>query len=110
MDVHKKSYVIAASCDDEIVKKWTTTADPQTTADQLNCFFAGAEIYSAYEAGVSGFMLHRVLLASGIKNIVVHAASIEVESHNRVKTDKRDARKIAEQLVVAGAKIASDVS
>ena len=98
MDVHKKSYVIAASCDGEIVKKWTTTADPQTTVEQLKRFFEGAEIYSGYEAGFSGFTLHRVLVAGGIKNKVINAGSIEVESNNRVKTDKRDARKIAEQL------------
>lgn len=98
IDVHKKSYVIAAHCDGEIVKKWTTPADPDSTAEQLTKFFKGAEVHSAYEAGFSGFKLHRVLAAAGVNSRVVHAASIEVKSNDRVKTDKRDAKKIAEQL------------
>ena len=46
----------------------------------------------------SGFWLHRALEAAGIKCLVVHAASIEVSSRDRVKTDKRDSLKIAQQL------------
>ena len=98
IDVHKKSYVIAACCDGEVVKKWTSTANPITLAQQLSKFFDGAEVHSAYEAGFSGFKLHRVLISAGIKSRVINAASIEVESNSRVKTDKRDAKKIAEQL------------
>lgn len=98
IDVHKKSYVISAHCDGVVVKKWSTPALAERTAEQLNEYFKGAEIFSAYEVGFSGFGLHRTLVAAGVKNIVVNAASIEVEANNRVKTDKRDARKIAEQL------------
>jgi transposase len=65
---------------------------------QLHKYFPGAEIHSAYEAGFSGFGLHRELHRQGIKSIVVHAAAIEVAANSRVKTDKRDVRKIAEQL------------
>ncbi len=43
-------------------------------------------------------MLHRVLEQAGIENIVVNPGSIEVAIHNRVKTDKRDALKIATLL------------
>ena len=95
MDVHKKSYVIAAHCDGVIVKRWTTSPSRSKTAAQLKKYFVGAEIHSAYEAGFSGFSLHRVFVSAGIHNRVVNAASIEVESNNRVKTDKRDAQKIA---------------
>ena len=54
-------------------------------------------------AGDSGFWLRRTPLdgaleAAGIKCLVVHAASIEVSSRDRVKTDKRDSLKIAQQL------------
>src|SRR3989338_7963564 len=89
MDVHKKSYVIAAYCDGVVVKKWTTPASPDSAAEQLNRFFKGAAISSAYEAGFSGFKLQRVLALAGIKSIVVNAASIEVKSNDRVKTDTR---------------------
>jgi transposase len=66
----------------------------------LRKYFAGAEVFSAYEAGFSGFSLHRFLTSNGVNNIVVNAASIEVGARDRVKTDKRDSLKIATQLSV----------
>ena len=43
-------------------------------------------------------MLHRILESAGIKNLVVHAGSIEVASRDRVKTDRRDSHKLADLL------------
>jgi transposase len=98
IDVHKKKYVVSAVFEGDVVKTWTTEAAPAKLKEQILKFFSGAEIGSAYEAGFSGFSLHRVLVAAGIVNKVVNAASIEVESNNRVKTDKQDSKKIAIQL------------
>lgn len=98
IDVHKKSYVIVARVQQTIAKKWTTTANPEELAEQLLKYFAGATLHSVYEAGFSGFVLHRVLVQAGVDNIVVHAAAVEVAAHNRVKTDTRDAAKLAQQL------------
>ncbi|WP_235112000.1 transposase [Acaryochloris sp. 'Moss Beach'] len=98
IDVHKKTYTVVARFEEEVVKKWTTKASPQSLAQQLLKYFDGATIYSAYEAGFSGFVLHRELEAHGIQNIVVNAAGIEVAVNNRVKTDKRDALKLATLL------------
>ena len=78
IDVHKKSYAVVARVGGEVVKKWTTTASPQALAQQLLKYFAGATIYSAYEAGFSAFVLHRELEKNGIQNKVVNAAGIEV--------------------------------
>jgi transposase len=100
IDVHKKSYTVVARVEGEVVKKWTTTASPQALAQQLHKYFAGATIYSAYEAGFSGFVLHREFEKHGIQNIVVNAAGVEVASNNRVKTDKRDALKLSTLLEV----------
>ncbi len=44
------------------------------------------------------FALHRKLVNLGIDNIVVHAAGMEIAVNNRVKTDKRDATKLANLL------------
>lgn len=98
IDVHKRTYSVVARVNQLEVKRWTTTADPEKCGRQLREFFPGAEIHSAYEAGFSGFGLHRELHQQGIQNIVVHAAAIEVAANQRVKTDKRDARKISEHL------------
>lgn len=98
IDVHKKTYSVAVICDGILVKRDTIPAIPQKLADYLLKYFAGGKIYSAYEAGFSGFGLHRFLCEKGIKNIVVHAASIEIGSRDRVKNDKRDSLKIAAHL------------
>lgn len=98
IDVHKNSYSVAAVCDNTVIKKDKLLALPQGLVDYCNHFFKGAKIKSAYEAGFSGFHLHRFLIKNNIENIVVHAASIEVSSRDFVKTDKRDALKIATQL------------
>jgi transposase len=98
IDVHKRTYSVVARVKQMEVKRWTTAAEPEKFGEQLGQFFPGAEIRSAYEAGFSGFGLHRELQRQGIKNIVVHAAAIEVAANQRVKTDKRDARKISEHL------------
>lgn len=98
IDVHKRTYsVVARTCQEE-VKRWTTLATPSGLATQLLKYFNDAEICTAYEAGFSAFVLHREFERRGISNIVVHAAAVEVSAHNRVKTDKRDAQKLAEQL------------
>lgn len=98
IDVHKKTYVVVARVDREVVKKWTTAASPKSLAGQLQKYFGGSIIHTVYEAGFSGFALHRELVKHGIGSIVVHAASIEVAANDRVKTDKRDADKMAALL------------
>lgn len=98
IDVHKRNYSVVAVMEGMVVKKWRTVASPGKLAQQLKGYFSGALIKTAYEAGFSGFVLHRVLEKEGIANIVVNPGSIEVAVHNRVKTDKRDALKIATLL------------
>ena len=50
----------------------------------------------AYEAGPFGFGLHDQLREDGIEVIVVPPSLIPMESDNRVKTDKRDSRKVSQ--------------
>ena len=57
-------------------------------------------IRSCYEAGREGFWLHRALTEMGIENLVVDAASIEVNRRQRrAKTDRMDAQRLLRQLV-----------
>lgn len=98
IDVHKKTYCCVSVCEGEVVKRDTMSSNPEGLLAYIHKFFPGAKIQTAYEAGFSGFHLHRYLVDNGINNIVVHAASIEVSARDRVKTDKRDALKIAVQL------------
>lgn len=54
-------------------------------------------VYSCYEAGAGGFVLHRQLLALGIKNEVVHPRKLD-ERHTGVATDKTDCRNLVMNL------------
>lgn len=98
VDVHKNTYTFVVLHEKEVLKKATIEAKPELLCKFIKDHFTGAKVYTAYEAGFSGFHLHRYLVGNGLNNIVVHPASIEVSSRDRVKTDKRDAMKIAIQL------------
>ena len=98
MDVHKSFYVVSAVCDGELVKLCRLPARANEVINFIKKYFPGATVRSCYEAGFSGFGLHRVLEGAGIENLVVHAAAVEVSSRDRVKTDKRDSTKLAIQL------------
>lgn len=98
IDVHKKTYICVSMCEGQIVKRDAMPAKPNILLHYLQKSFNGAKINTAYEAGFSGFHLHRFLISQEIDNKVIHPGSIEVASRDRVKTDKRDARKISEQL------------
>ena len=59
-----------------------------------------ARVVSCYEIGREGFWLHRALISRGIENLVVDAASIEVNRRDRrAKTDRMDAEKLVRQLI-----------
>ena len=102
IDVHKATYSVCVICESEVVGKTTMPANAQALIGYLRRF-EGAVIASAYEAGYFGFSLHRSLIEQGIANIVVNAGSIEVAVHDRVKTDKRDAKKLA--VLLAGGRL-----
>jgi transposase len=58
-----------------------------------------ARVYSCYEAGRDGFWLHRWLTQAGVANVVVDAASIEVNRRaRRAKSDGLDVGKLLQQL------------
>jgi transposase len=59
-----------------------------------------ARVRSCYEAGRDGWWLHRWLIEQGIDNIVVDAASIEVNRRaRRAKTDRLDGFKLLTMLL-----------
>jgi len=98
IDVHKATYTVICVCQRQLVKTATVPAEPASLAVSLPRWFPGATLSSAYEAGFSGFVLHRALTQAGITNIVVHPASVAVAANDKVKTDRRDAKKLAIDL------------
>lgn len=98
IDVHRHTYSVACVCEGELVRRCTMAAIPEELLAFFGKYFAGAEISTVYEAGFCGFVLHRYLAANGIRSTVTHAASVEIAARDVVKTDKRDALKMALQL------------
>jgi transposase len=63
----------------------------------------GCKVKSCYEAGRDGFWLHRYLESIGVENVVVDAASIEIQRRaRRKKTDRLDAHHLLMKLIDYG--------
>ena len=54
IDVHKKTYAVAITCDKVLTKRGVVPANPEKLIAYLDKYFPGAQIKSAYEAGFSG--------------------------------------------------------
>lgn len=99
IDVHKKDWAICVLHDGRQVAHFRTNANAHQVAEKLKKDYPGATIYSAYEAGFSGFEAHRILLQHGIHNIVVNPADIPTSGKERdFKNDHLDCKKIARCL------------
>lgn len=94
IDVHKRSWSLCVIHCDQVVGQYTIAANNSALGGVLGKF-SDFKIYSAYEAGFSGFGLHFYLRDAGVENIVVAAHKIPVQSGDLVKTDRRDSQKIA---------------
>src|SRR5215468_4013474 len=98
VDVHKNTYTVTCVCQRPIVQTATVPAEPARFAESVSRWFPGAILSSAYEAGFAGFVLHRARTTAGITHLVVHPASGAVAANDRVKTDRRDAKRLAIDL------------
>jgi len=92
LDVHKSSVRLAAVRADELLREVTLPYDPERVEQELRAW-PGARV--AYEAGPTGFGLYRHLVAGGIDCEVVAPGLVPTRPGDRVKTDKRDARRLA---------------
>jgi len=100
IDTHKNSNRLTFILNDQMMQTVKRSSDSSEIVDYLNFHFPEANYKSAYEAGFSGFSLHRDLVEAGIDNIVVHAADVPLSDKDKEqKSDKRDSRQIAKCLV-----------
>jgi len=74
MDVHKKDWKVSIRSEELTYKTFTQKPSAIELVNHLHRNFPGAEYYSAYEAGFSGFWAYRDLVAQGVHSMVVHAA------------------------------------
>ena len=92
LDVHASSVVLAAVRDDELLEERTLPTDNEAVASALARWPSAR---ACYEAGPTGFGLHRHLRERGIACEVVAPGLVPTRPGERVKTDGRDARKLA---------------
>lgn len=101
LDVHKKEIVVAMLLPGaKEAMTWKVANEPRAVrrmARKLKREAPGA-ISSAYEAGPCGYVLKRQLEAEGVPCQVVAPSLIPSAPGDRIKTDQRDARKLAEML------------
>jgi transposase len=101
MDVHKDSIVIAIAREGrEEAETWQTIPYDGVKLRKVLKSLAknGETLRVCYEAGPTGFGLCRSLRKAGVDCIVVAPSLVPSKSGDRVKTDRRDARKLAHFL------------
>lgn len=99
MDVHKKDCTVTVIVGGMFYKTITCPPEGKAIMSYLEGSFPGATYHSVYEAGYSGFWLHKELLQLGINSIVVNPADIPTtDKERRQKEDRRDSRKLAKDL------------
>jgi transposase len=100
LDVHKESIAIAVADGDGSTPEDVATIPNEMTAllKRLRRVGGGAKLRCCYEAGPTGFVLQRALSAAGIECIVVAPSLVPRTAGDRVKTDRRDAVKLARFL------------
>jgi transposase len=97
IDVHKESWQVTVRMEGEEIFHGRIPSRYHALKKILGRFQEG-KIQVAYEAGPCGFGLYDQLKEDGVEGIVVPPSLIPIESGNKVKTDKRDSRKLAKLL------------
>jgi hypothetical protein len=95
LDVHARSIRLAAVRADELLEERTLPYDEEAVERALRRWPA---VRCCYEAGPTGFGLYRHLVDRGIECAVVAPGLVPQRPGDRVKTDPRDARKLARLL------------
>ena len=97
IDVHKESWQVTVRTEGEEIFNGRIPGQYQSLKRLLERY-QGCQMKVAYEAGPFGFWLSDKLSEDNIDAMVVPPSLIPIESGNRVKTDKRDSRKLARLL------------
>jgi transposase len=100
LDVHKSSIAIAVADDDGSAPAVVATVPNDTglLLKKLRKLGSSDTLRCCYEAGPTGYGLSRALHAAGLWCIVVAPSLVPKQAGDRVKTDRRDAIKLARFL------------
>ena len=100
LDVHKESIAVALAESDGSAPQLVGEIPNDTAAlvKMLRKLGKGGTIRCCYEAGPTGFGLYRALREAGFDCIVIAPSLVPKQAGVRVKTDSRDAKKLARFL------------
>lgn len=102
LDVHKQSISVALLLPGSMkAVQWemrNEAGEVRRLVRRLRRDAGGGTVLCAYEAGPCGYVLQRQLASAGVACQVVAASLIPRKPGDRIKTDRRDARKLAELL------------
>ena len=99
IDAHKKNLVVAMLVGHERTPTtWTVANEPQASERLRRKLprLAPGPIACCSEAGPCGYALHRQLHRDRVRSPVIAPALVPRQPGERIKTDHRDARKLAE--------------
>lgn len=100
MDVHQEDIKVAVfegESDEPVVE--TIISNREDRVRKVMRKLRGCrELRCCYEAGGCGYVVHRWLAAMGIQCAVIAPSLVPKAPGERVKTDRRDARKLARML------------
>jgi transposase len=101
LDVHKDTISIAVApggVGEKILDRGTIPNDWHRLVKRLTALGRPEDIFVAYEAGPTGYGLYRKLTEAGISCIVVAPSKTPRRPGDKVKTDRRDAMRLARYL------------
>ena len=100
LDVHRATISVAIADTDQAPVSYGKIPNEPTAIHKLMQRLGGPEriLRVAYEAGPTGYVVHRQLTELGIDCLVVAPSLIPVRPGDKVKTDRRDAVKLARLL------------
>ena len=101
LDVHRATIAVAVAEDDgSPPTSYATIANDPSALRKLITRLGGQDVRLrvAYEAGPTGYVVHRQLAELGIECMVVAPSLIPKRPGDKVKTDRRDALKLARLL------------
>ncbi len=94
----KKTWKLCVRSERMIIHEVSMPAQYEHLRNYLGMNYPECSIKVLYESGFSGFWLHDLLQSDSVDCVVTPASRVTMEKVNAVKTDKRDARRLAMNL------------
>jgi transposase len=95
LDVHAETIAVAVAGDGEVRSLGTIPNRPESIKRLMKKLGPAATLRVCYEAGPTGYVVYWQLTKLGIHCEVIAPTLIPVKAGDRVKTDRRDATKLA---------------